>query len=451
MDQIARILRAIWHPSHEKLLLGEGGDPEKIRQANLIVGFTSVGGLFSISFAIYYLLIGHHAGALAILCNSLVFLTLPWICLRKGNLHAAALSFVASLIAMFTWLSIIEGGAEGHAVAWLATMPFCTQLLVHKHRQALWMGASIVILVAGLSAMEVLQIELPMLYPEEEHGWVTLVGYTGLATFMCALGYIVEYYRRKVMAERDVAEAELKNVVDELTRLNLEKNEFLGIAAHDLSNPLSVVYGYAELLRDVEEVNEKDMKDYIQEIAENSNRMRNIVQDILDVNTIESGRYPLNMENVNIRQLFESCLLNYRDAARKKVLKITTELEDFEAVTDAGALGQILDNLISNAMKYAKPGGEVRVSLFRSGPGIRFEVFNEGRGFSEEDKTKLFARFAKLSTRPTAGEGSVGLGLSITHKIVQALDGEIACESKLNQGALFRVDLPGKSLCSVKS
>ncbi|MDF3130622.1 HAMP domain-containing sensor histidine kinase [Kiritimatiellaeota bacterium B1221] len=442
MDQLLRIFRAVWHPSPEDLFPGEDEHPEKNRQANLIVGFTSVGGLFSIGYAIYYLFIGHHAGALAILCNSLLFLTLPWFCLRKGRVHLAALCFVASLVTMFTWLSIIEGGTHGHAVAWLATMPFCTQLLVPKHRQAFWISVAIVVLVAGLSAMDVIQVALPILYPENEHGWVTLVGYAGLATFMCALGFIVEYYRRKVMGERDVAERELKNAVEELTRLNLEKNEFLGIAAHDLSNPLTVINGYAELLRDLEVVSDKDLRDYSHEIAENSKRMQKIVQDILDVNTIESGRYPLNMEEVDLKPLFETCLSNYLEKARRKVLKITPELADVRAVTDAGALGQILDNLVSNALKYAIPGGAVRVSLFPAAQGVCFEVYNEGRGFSEEDKQNLFVRFAKLSTRPTAGEPSVGLGLSITHKIVEAMGGEITCESELNQGALFKVQLP---------
>lgn len=442
MDQLNRILRAIWHPSQERFLPQQYEDAEARRHAHLIVGFSSVGGVFSIAFALYYLAIGHNMGAQAILTNSLIFITLPLICLKKGKAELAALIFVFSLVAMFSWLSLIEGGVNGHAVAWLAALPFCSQLLILKRKPMILVNLLIVLLIAGFSGLEVLHIRLPIVYAFRHHGWVTLLGYTGLGVFMFALGFIVEYYRRKVMEERDQAEVELKNAVEELTRLNMEKNEFLGIAAHDLNNPLSVIYGYAEMMREFKEVPPDMLREYADEIAVSSKRMQKIIQDVLDVNSIESGKYPLNYEKVRLLPFFESCLHTYRESAARKKLKIRTDLMDPEMETDRGALGQVLDNLISNAVKYTPPEGEIRISLRTAGEQIEFEVFNEGRGFSEEDKTKLFSRFAKLSTRPTGGEGSVGLGLSITQKIVQAMQGTITCESSLNQGASFKVFLP---------
>ncbi len=442
MEFVKRFLRTVWQPSQENYMPGEPMDAEARRHALLIVGFCTVGGVFSIGFAGYYLIIGHHAGVQAILANSLIFSTLPLLFLKKGKADAAAMIFVLSLIFMFSWLSVIEGGVKGHAVAWLVIMPFCSQLLILKRAPMIAVNVLMLILIALFSGMEVWGFRFPILYGMHHHGWVTLVGYTGLGVFMFALGFLVEHYRRIVVRERDRAEAELQEAVDELTQLNLEKNEFLGIAAHDLNNPLSVVGGYAELLKEFDSLSPEDVTSYATEIMQSTRRMQKIIQDVLDVNTIESGTYPLHMEEVEMRPAFEACLNTYREAAEKKHLTLETELEECCMETDRGALEQVLDNLVSNAVKYARPEGRIRVALARREDGIQFEVFNEGRGFTEEDKTRLFSRFAKLSTRPTAGEGSVGLGLSITHKIINAMGGQIECESELNEGALFRVRLP---------
>ena len=442
MINYSRLFEKIWKPSQERFLSEENLDAESKRHELLIMGFSSVGGLFSILYAFYYVVIGHHNGAIAILFNSLLFITLPFFYLKRGKPDLSALIFVFSLLSMFTWLSLIEGGVTGHAVAWLATMPFCTQLLILKRKAALWISGLSVLLVAVISGLEIIHLQLPILYAKEDHGWVTMVGYTGLAIFMFSLGSIVEYYRRKVMRERDQAEKELNDAVTELTKLNLEKNEFLGIAAHDLNNPLSVIYGYTDILQNVENLSAEGIKGYVNEIAMSSQRMQKIIQDILDVNTIESGKYPLTFEIVSLGPLIASCLNTYRESLKKKNLQVQKYLSDTELETDSGALGQVLDNLISNAIKYTPPGGQISVRISENPEKIWIEVFNEGRGLSEEDKSKLFSRFAKLSTRPTAGEGSVGLGLSITQKIVEAMGGAIECESELNQGATFRVTLP---------
>lgn len=439
--QFSSFLRFLLN-TQDRFIPEELKDPEDLRLAKLLIGFSCIGGAFSVLFAYYYLAIGHYNGAFVILLTSIIFVSLPLTCVKRGKEDAGAVIFVFSLIVMFSWLSAIEGGVKGHAVAWLAIMPFCSQLLVMNRKQIIGINVVTILLIAFFSGEEIWGLSFPFTYPEHHHGSVTLVGYTGLGLFMFTLGAIGEFFRKDLVKRRDQAENELKEAVEELTRLNLEKNEFLGIAAHDLNNPLSVISGYAEMIQYSDDLSKEEINAFSQEIFENSSRMSKIVQDVLDVNRIESGQYPVNRSPVGLRDLFESCLKPYRDAVEQKELKLETELADLRVTTDAHALSQILDNLISNAVKYASQAGKIRVSLYSAGEGFVFEVFNEGRGFTEEDKEKLFSRFAKLSTRPTAGEGSVGLGLSITHKIIEALGGRIVCESELHQGALFRVTFP---------
>jgi signal transduction histidine kinase len=118
---------------------------------------------------------------------------------------------------------------------------------------------------------------------------------------------------------------------------------------------------------------------------------------------------------------------------------VSTVLADEQAVI------QVLDNLISNAVKYSPHGKQVFVRVLRNAQNVRVEVQDEGEGISEADMTKLFGKFARLSARPTGGEHSTGLGLSIVKKMVEAMNGRVWCESELGKGATFIVKLPSVS------
>jgi two-component system sensor histidine kinase/response regulator len=114
---------------------------------------------------------------------------------------------------------------------------------------------------------------------------------------------------------------------------------------------------------------------------------------------------------------------------------------------DPAALNQVLDNLLSNAIKFSPPGKQIRVAVCSPGKGyIECQVQDEGPGFSEKDKTRMFHRYARLSARPTGGEPSTGLGLSIVKKLVVAMHGELACESTPGNGATFAFRLPSAAI-----
>ncbi|MEX2606800.1 MAG: ATP-binding protein [Kiritimatiellia bacterium] len=430
------------HRLFDPLLKADLSD-EEARISQLIIGFSIVGGLFSILYAGFYLAIQHYAGAGIILSHSLIFSTVPFLLLRKRNIPGAGHVFLFALLSMFTLLSIIEGGVNGHAVAWLSAFPVCAPLVLAGGKSSLaWCGVCVglVTLFAGL---EVAGISLSFTYPRPWHGWVTLTGYAGLALFLMALGTLAEFYRRAAMRQRDLAQDELKLAIEKLTRLNYEKNEFLGIAAHDLNNPLTVVQGYADMLKMMgPSDNPSEVREFAGLISDSSRRMQHIIRDVLDVNKIESGHYPLKPARQDMRPVVEACIRRYQPSGTKKDLHWRNDLHNVTALFDANALSQVLDNLISNAVKYARPGGNVEILLKQDGNTAHIRVFNEGRGFSPEDKQRLFTRFAKLSTRPSGGESSNGLGLSITKKIVEAMDGTIQCESELEQGAAFDVRLP---------
>ena len=437
--------RRLWFRSLEKFRPEDWQpDAEEKRHGDLIAGFSIVGGGFALGYAAFYLWIGHYLGAGIILGHSMVFSTLPFWLRKRRNPSMAGAWLVFALTSLVTMLSILEGGVRGHAVAWLATIPVCAHLLLAGGRAALGWSLIAVALAMGFGGVELAGVEFPLLYDPALHGVVTLVGYTGLALFMLSLGFLSEAYRREAVRQRDRAWNELKMAAEELEQLNEEKNEFLGIAAHDLNNPLNVVMGYAQVLETIPPSNPEEIRDYAGRIKESTRRMALIIRDVLDVNRIESGEYPLDSAERALKPVTEACVERYRAAAEAKSLDLRVVLEKTAAYCDAGAYEQVLDNLVSNAVKYADPGGRVEVVLRREGDSALLRVYNDGSGFSEEDKQKLFCRFAKLSTRPTGGESSTGLGLSIARKIVTAMGGRIDCESTQGEGATFEVRLPVK-------
>jgi two-component system sensor histidine kinase/response regulator len=150
------------------------------------------------------------------------------------------------------------------------------------------------------------------------------------------------------------------------------------------------------------------------------------------------------LDVVNLVDAASRVIGRYQEAAQRKELQIQTDFADgAPAVTaDSSALDQVLDNLLSNALKFSPPGKNIFVSVRPANGLVECVVRDEGPGFSEADKARMFRRYGRLSARPTAGEPSTGLGLSIVRKLVQNMNGEINCDSKEGQGAAFTFRLP---------
>lgn len=232
----------------------------------------------------------------------------------------------------------------------------------------------------------------------------------------------------------------------ELERLNELKNRFLGMAAHDLRNPLNIIYNYAEFLHEIADDRlQEDEKTFLEAILESSRFMSELINDLLDVSRIESGRLQLEWQPVKMAPLVERNVQLNRLLASKKDIEL--ELAIAEAglpvlVADPGKLEQVLNNLISNAIKYSLPGSHVKVALEPRDDGILLSVEDEGIGIADEEMDKLFRPFATPAAKGTAGEKSTGLGLVIVRRIVEGHGGEIWVESEVDVGTTFHVWLP---------
>jgi signal transduction histidine kinase len=264
-------------------------------------------------------------------------------------------------------------------------------------------------------------------------------------------------------AERERQQAQLlqkKN--DELASANTaleEANDFkmelLSIAAHDLRNPLTIISGYAYIISDCNA--NSDTQKQAEAIIKSSERMLKLINDLLSVSTLDRREMVLSKTRRNVSVLLGEIAENFFIQAEKKSQIIQTQIQpNCYAAIDELRFREIIENLISNAIKYSPRNTTITVGIenraaashaaqasYTSPSSLLISIKDEGLGLSDEDKEKLFGKFQKLSARPTGGEASTGLGLSIVKQLAELHGGKIWAESAgKNCGSTFYVELP---------
>ncbi len=241
------------------------------------------------------------------------------------------------------------------------------------------------------------------------------------------------------------AQRELSRKIVNLEKLNDQKNFFLGMAAHDLRNPLGSIQIYSELLQeDLKGVIKDDQARMLRSMRDLSRFMLSLVEDLLDVTKIDSGQIHLNLEQVCPEQLLQSNLDLVRRLARDKDIEIDYRVsrEPPRVYLDADKFSQMITNLLTNAVKYSPSGSTVEVRLTTWKDHLVLEVQDQGEGMSQEEMDRIFRPYQTTSVKPTQGEGSVGLGLAIAKRLVEAHDGSIDVQSSKGVGTTFRISLP---------
>jgi signal transduction histidine kinase len=230
----------------------------------------------------------------------------------------------------------------------------------------------------------------------------------------------------------------------ELQRLNREKNRFLGMAAHDLRNPLYVVLAQSEfLLERFPDTLLAAHQEMLKNIYDYSLFMANLVNDLLDVAKIEAGELQLNLEVVDLEALVTRNVALNGLLAAKKGTEIELHAEPLPpALVDPAKIEQVLNNLIGNGVKFSPPGSRVEVRLVPEGDHFCLAVRDQGPGIPPEERDSLFQPFRPGRSEGTAGEKSTGLGLTIVKRIVSGHGGQIWLESEMGTGTTFFVSMP---------
>jgi signal transduction histidine kinase len=239
------------------------------------------------------------------------------------------------------------------------------------------------------------------------------------------------------------SQEQYKQTAEELTKINQEKDSLVGIVAHDLKSPLNRLKGILDILQISGNLNPEQEK-YRQlgfQIIENGS---NLIRDLLDINYFEHPESKLNQKTVNMNRFIENQLLTFKQEANAKniTLHFTANQSEIFRKTDENCLSRILTNLISNAIKFSPIDKNVFTKLTITPEYLQIEVQDEGLGFSAAEKEKVFQKFQKFTARPTGGENSTGLGLSIIKVLTEKLNGEIRLESEVGVGSRFILTFP---------
>lgn len=256
-----------------------------------------------------------------------------------------------------------------------------------------------------------------------------------------ALASIIDISERRrqeeLRSKKEAAEAAYK-----------AKGELLAVASHDLKNPLAAIAGLAEIMLEMKKgdpaASEQDVE-FLQSIFDASRHMSEVVQGILETEGLEQQKLEFDDKSVDLGAICEELIRFSEPVARRKNIRVDSSIQPDVAIRgNARRLREAFENYISNAIKYSPPGKTVTVTLATTDDGseIEFGVRDHGPGLTEDDKAKLFGKFKRLSARPTAGESSTGLGLSIVKAIVELHKGFVGCSSRVGEGAYFWIRLP---------
>ena len=238
----------------------------------------------------------------------------------------------------------------------------------------------------------------------------------------------------------------LENSMDQL-RDSLEAHkEVLGITVHDLKNPLGGIIGLAEML--IEDLDDGPQATYdsavehIPMLKDEAERMLLIIKNLLDRHQ-ETGETPLMKEKSLLSDIVSAVLRWNQKQADKKGIQLHYHIEETIVVDiDTMAIQRVMDNYVSNAIKYSPECSNVWISISKQEKIVQVSILDEGPGLTEEDKKKVFGKMQRLSAKPTGGEHSTGLGLYIVKKLVEAHGGTVGVNSVHGQGAMFWFTLP---------
>jgi signal transduction histidine kinase len=269
---------------------------------------------------------------------------------------------------------------------------------------------------------------------------LTLVaGALAIIGVLIAIGFVIKRNaHRRLKATNDL----IVQQNAKLSELNYEKNSLISIVSHDLNTPFATIQIWGQVLQnDFDRLTEEQQK-AMNRILQAGAYGERLIRQILDVEREDIGNHKMHLEKFDLQAFTEEMVDNFKPMANRKRIVLHTEIgKKLFILSDRYLVGRICENLLSNAIKYTPQGRNVWMQLNEDQDTISLKVRDEGVGIEKEELPYLFSKYSKLSSRPTDGEGSNGLGLSIVKRIVEEINGRITCESEVGKGSVFTVVL----------
>ncbi|MDH5632240.1 MAG: ATP-binding protein [Gammaproteobacteria bacterium] len=355
---------------------------------------------------------------------------------------------------------------SGQIVAWMSITSGDDNIQSFKYQiilEILAIGVSI-LLVTSLTTIFFLRLRLASLavltdfsanLPQGRGNTITLHSTTSeLSALMNSLNWASGQIKQQqellethnLMLEHRVAERtrELEAAKNEAVRASQVKSEFLSRMSHELRTPLNAILGFAQVLGLEEGRLDEGQQENLDEILKAGHHLLFLINEILDLGKIESGKMEVFLEPVSVGEIIDDCLPLIRQLANHRHITVVdnTNGHQCQVLADFSRLKQVLINLLSNAVKYNRDGGEVRITQEFTAPDtLRISVTDDGEGMTDTQVESLFSPFHRLN--PTVNVEGAGIGLVISKSLVELMDGKIGVISMPGQGSTFWIELPG--------
>lgn len=260
----------------------------------------------------------------------------------------------------------------------------------------------------------------------------------GTIGVLIAIGFVIKRNaHRRLQATNDL----IIQQNEKLSELNYEKNSLISIVSHDLSTPFATIQIWGQVLQgDFSKLLPEQQK-ALNRILQAGEYGERLIRQILDVERMDIGNHKMSLSLIDLKGIGAEVMENFKPIAAKKNIQLHSEFigKHLNILSDRHLVSRILENLLSNAIKYSPADKHVWMAIADDHDVISIKVRDEGVGIEKEELPYLFSKYSKISSRPTDGEVSNGLGLSIVKRIVEEINGRITCESELGKGSLFTV------------
>lgn len=338
----------------------------------------------------------------------------------------------------FTYLLFVAGFVLLRLrIDYIVNLYYGIPLILATYYYGFWTG--MLLLLA-----EALVHTLILAYLGEDYSIIYLNARVRIAfVSLTVVGYIVSVFR-KVKNELKISGERYRALSDELQKTNSAKDRFFSIIAHDLRGPIGAINSNIDLIINAkDDLTEQDRHDLMQALHTMSTRVFSLLENLLKWAMVQQGNLLFHFENINARAVCEDGAMLFQPIGRAKKIAIENLVPDNLMIwADKNALDAVVRNLISNALKFSYPNGTVTLSARQSLKTVRLIVKDNGMGIRQEVLDKLFKTKQEVSGEGTDGEKGSGLGLLLSHELIQKCNGTISVESQPGHGSTFTIELP---------
>ncbi len=424
---------------------------EGLKKSRLFIKACLLTSLFSTTYIWLSIYFEYDRGVYLMLFNVVGFILLAL--LAKTKLPIVWLGNVYVFIGAFAIyvLTYFSGGVWSAIYPWIVSIPILAILVVNKFSGGFWGAISFGVMIwFGLLAYN--EIALPVEYNIEQRTLWYITVLPGLLLIILFISFVFEDMQLKSLTiltkkneQLSIQKETISKQSDQLTNLLEEKNTIIRILAHDLRNPLKNITSLVGLMEI--ESDEIMKKQYAEMINDSSLKAQHLVNRVLEMDASNQEDVELHLEEVEVQGFLIAVINSIKTTAESKniALKLESNGSSTIVMADKTYFELIFENLLSNAIKFSEKNTTVTVFVENEGNKLRIKVSDQGPGISEEEQGKLFQKFSKLSTRPTAGESSTGLGLSLVKRYIELIDGKVWFEPNKEKGSSFVVELEVKT------